>query len=95
MHECIHVCLAGIVCMRTAPIVTVPAAVVDNDLDTSQLTNPLLPGTELLGMGIDLKQGLDLDSLRRPCMRLRKVETIVMPEGTGVRSWGERAFGFV
>ncbi len=61
------------------PIVNLP------DLDTTTLANPLLPGTELLGMGLDLKLGLDMDALRRPLMRLRKVEPIVMPEKDGVR----------
>ena len=71
--------LGRVCCLFPDPIVNLP------DLDTTTLANPLLPGTELLGMGLDLKLGLDMDALRRPLMRLRRVEPIAMPEKDGVR----------
>jgi len=47
----------------------------------------LVPGSELIGMGIDVKVGLDLNALRRSCMRLRQVETMVLPDVNGVKSY--------
>ena len=79
---CVRVCACVCVCVCAAPIVTT-----DTDLRVNELANPLVPGSELIGMGIDIKVGLDLNALRRSCMRLRQVETMVLPDVNGVKSY--------
>jgi len=73
--------------LTTDPIV--PQASSDQVLKISQLANPLLPGSEMIGMGMNLKEGIDLNAMTRPFFRIREVITMPVDENMSysVPSW--------